>query len=644
MPCHPFPPSLTGLFARRSSVRFGPALDVGTVPFGNAVKPRVRNPMAPGTWPRPVLSAGAAGTPRMAARADRAAAAELALVSLADAAATGLSSREVLERVTEAAETLAGPATVHIWLGDPGGEGFRLCAASGARPGRQDFPLETIVRVDEGLVGRIAQDREPLVVTSLRREPHLVNLDWARDQGFVSFVGVPLARGERLLGVLGLFTWQHHRFTRREVSLLRAFAAHAAVALENARLFEALTRADHELQAAQERLVRAEKLRALGELAAGVAHDFNNLLGVILTRVEMARRQIRVPRVSEWLRIAEQAAQDGAQIVRQIREFTRGQHRQPVQAIDLNQVARDAVEMTESRWRRPASTGSGAIEVVTELGDIPSVDGQPAELREALLNLIANAADALGHGGRLRIVTRQAPDGVEVRVSDTGHGMSKEVQRRIFEPFFSTKGPRGAGLGLAMVYGIVSRHRGTITVDSVEGAGSTFTIHLPVGRQGPSLPVTPAGVAGPSKRVLIIDDNPTAGDALADMLRLQHYEVEVAGDGVTALAHLRARPFDVVLTDLTMPGQSGWEVARAIRSSDRTIPIAVLTGTAVDVSAEALQAHGIDAILTKPVGFEDLRSMLGRLRRPGRDLRRSGATLDRPLWRERPESRRSHRG
>ena len=726
---------------------------------------------------------------RTSVRIEGSVAAELALVRLAEAATAGRTSQQVLELVTEAAVTLAGAATVHIWLARSESRELQLAAASGARPGQKDFQPQTALNADEGLVGRIAQRREPLVVISLRREPHLVNLAWARDQGFVSFAGVPLVRGERLLGVLGLFTWRRRRFTRREVSLLSAFAAHAAVALdnarlyteaqaherelagladasrqfsamlrreeiltalveaavrlvparwslltidaktrevqpalvadpgsgvastvrgmepalirvsevvarsstvlhvrtlnalpvghaarrhlnelsvrsavlvpvgprdtpravlatfagddttppfterdarlaqtladragialENARLFEELSEAYRELQSTQMQLVRAEKLRALGEMAAGVAHDFNNLLVVILGRVHLLQRHINDPKLRQWLEMVEQAARDGAQIVRQVRAFTRVQPNQSAQSVDLNQVVRDAVEMTRPRWQGQPSTRDREIELKVEFGEIPPVDGQTAELRDVLTNLILNAVDALGDGGILRMVTQRDGDRVQMTVEDTGKGMSDEVRRRVFEPFFSTKGPRGTGLGLAMAYGIVARHGGEIGVDSVEGGGSTFTIRLPVGRERPVASAHPLRTSAPVLRVLVVDDDVAVREALADLLRLQHHEVAVAEDGTEALERFHSGSFDVVMTDLVMPGMSGWEVAKAIKVAHPEVRVVLVTGTAVDVPTDALQARGVDAIVAKPVGFEELETVMASVCRSG---------------------------
>jgi signal transduction histidine kinase len=705
--------------------------------------------------------------------------AELALVNLAEAATAGRPPQQVLAMVTTAAATLAGTATVHLWLARSGSRELELAATSGARPGREDFQPQTALSADEGLVGWVAQHRESLVVISLRQRPDLVNLAWARDQGFVSFAGVPLARGDQVLGVLGLFTWRRHRFTRREVVLLRAFAAHAAVALdnarlyaetraqelevaaladaarefsatlrhddivaalvqaavrliparwyiltldpktrevqsalvadrssilarrtrdvepalmrisdivaasgsllhvptldalpvghparvhlerlnvksailvpvgplsvprailatfscddttqpfterdvrlsqaladrggialENARLFEELTRAYRELRSTQEQLIRAEKLRALGEMAAGVAHDFNNLLGAILPRVQLLQRHVDDPKLTQWLQVIEQAVQDGAQMVRQVRAFTRGQSNESMRAVDLNEVIRDTVEMTRPHHRE--------IDVQMHLDEVPPVDGQPAELRVVLTNLIMNAVDALGNSGILEIASGRVGDGVEVSVADTGRGMSEEVRRRIFEPFFSTKGSRGTGLGLAMVYGIVARHGGEITVDSMEGVGSTFTVRLPIGRERTGSTTQPVYTGAPALRVLVIEDDLAVCEALADTLRLQHHDVVVAKDGAEGLTHLRSGSFDVVMTDLVMPGISGWEVARTIKACWPTVRVALVTATPLDDSPEELRARGIDAVVVKPVGFEELETLIAGLRR-----------------------------
>jgi CheY-like chemotaxis protein len=197
-----------------------------------------------------------------------------------------------------------------------------------------------------------------------------------------------------------------------------------------------------------------------------------------------------------------------------------------------------------------------------------------------------------------------------VSVADTGVGMSDSVRRRIFEPFFSTKGPSGTGLGLTMVYGIVSRHGGEILVETAEGAGSTFTIRLPVGRPPPAPMTRPSQVGLNSVRVLVIDDEPFVRDTLGEILRQQYHDVVVADDGVSGLARFREGAFDLVMTDLAMPGMSGWQVAQAVKAARPQVPVVLVTGWGVEVQADELQTHGVDRVMTKPFRFEDVQEVV----------------------------------
>jgi GAF domain-containing protein/CheY-like chemotaxis protein len=406
------------------------------------------------------------------------------------------------------------------------------------------------------------------------------------------------------------------QFTERDQRLAEAIADRAGTALEHARLYEELERAYEDLKTAQQHLVQTEKLRALGEMASGVAHDFNNSLAVILGRVQLVLRRIDDSTLRRWLEIVERAALDASQTVRRIQEFTRIRRDLPTETVDLNRVVRDAIEMTAPRWREDTQSRGLEVRLVARLGPIPPVAGHPAELREALMNLILNAVDAMPDGGAITVSTEAIETGVEIRVADTGIGMSEEVRKRIFEPFFSTKGMQGTGLGLAMVYGIVSRHGGQILVQSVEGIGSTFQILLPHGRgdirgRG-SLAMAPADHAA---RVLVIDDEEDVREALADMLREHRHAVTLAADGAEGLERLRDEAFDVVLTDLAMPGISGWQVAQAVKAARPDLPVVLVTGWGVELPAEQLRAHGVDRVMTKPFRLRDVLEVVASLRR-----------------------------
>jgi len=429
------------------------------------------------------------------------------------------------------------------------------------------------------------------------------------------WVGAPLRAGAGTLGVLTA-SREARPFTDGDERLLGNIADLAALALRSARLYEERTRAYSELTAAQDHLVRTEKLRALGEMASGVAHDFNNLLAAILGRTQLVLRHVEDPKLRRWLEVIERSALDGAQTVRRLQDFARVRRDQPKVSVDLRDVVRDALDITQSRWREEAMGRGLAIDVRTSLERVLPIAGDPAELREAMTNLILNAVDAMPEGGALTLATRMAGRRVEVTVADTGVGIPADVRDKIFDPFFTTKGPRGTGLGLSMTYGIVARHGGSITVDSEPGRGATFRLSFP-----PSHAVDPTPVvAGPATgapavalRCLVVDDEETVGAVLGDTLEALGHQAVVVTDGTAAVDLVRAERFDVVFTDLAMPGVSGWQVAVAVKASAPDVPVFLVTGFGVEVPVIEQRAHGVDGILPKPLRIEDVKTALAQV-------------------------------
>jgi GAF domain-containing protein/CheY-like chemotaxis protein len=492
-----------------------------------------------------------------------------------------------------------------------------------------EFVRTLAVPAGDGTSGRAVAERRPVWSADLLAEPEALRDPAVRGlverEGYRAALSVPILTQDTPFGCIATYWWEVHEPTPAEVETLTSLATFAAVAIENARLYEdarahesEATRALEELRRTQEQLVRVEKLRALGEMASGVAHDFNNVLAVILGRTQLLQRRIEDPTLRRWLGVVEQAALDGAQTVRQIQEFTRVRRDQPTQRVDLNEAAREAVEMTRGRWQHESQARGIAVRVEVALGPVAPIAGEPAELREALTNLILNAVDALPRGGNIRVATRGTEGHVEVSVTDTGVGMSESVRRRIFEPFFTTKGPAGTGLGLAMVYGIVSRHGGEIAVDTAEGRGSTFTIRLPVPRGQPAAAAPPTLAPRPEgARVLVIDDEPVVRETLGEMLRQQGHHVVAVDDGASGLARFRAEPFDLVMTDLAMPGMSGWQVAQAVKAARPHVPVVVVTGWGVELSQAELRAHGVDRVLGKPFEYDDVRDVVASFRGVG---------------------------
>src|SRR4030095_4365466 len=285
--------------------------------------------------------------------------------------------------------------------------------------------------------------------------------------------------------------------------------------------------------------------------------------------------------------------------------------------VGRNQLVEETLESADARWGEEPRSRGVAVEVRTALApDLPPVAGDPAELREALINLILNALDARAEGGELTLTTASAGERVELFVEDTGTGMPEHVRQRVFDPFFTTKGPRGTGLGLSMTYGILSRHGAQISVESQEGRGTRFRLSFPrttlAEGAGPRAPVPPAGAP---LRCLVWDDESAVGEVLGDIIESAGHRAVVVSDGDAALERFRAEPFDVVFTDLAMPGLSGWEVAREVTALRPGLPVYLVTGFGVELSPEELAAHGVRTVLTKPLDMRETLALLARLRR-----------------------------
>ncbi|PYM79206.1 MAG: hypothetical protein DME13_26755, partial [Candidatus Rokuibacteriota bacterium] len=431
------------------------------------------------------------------------------------------------------------------------------------------------------------------------------------------WLGVPMTAGEQVLGVIAL-RGGPRPFSAADERLLLNIAHLAALALRSVRLFEERTRAYGELAAAQDQLVRTEKLRALGEMASGVAHDFNNLLASVLGRAQLLIRRVQDPQQLQWLRVIERSALDGAQTVRRLQEFTRIRRDQPMVPLDVTQMVRDALDITQSRWREEPVSRGVAIEVRTELAAVPPILGDAAELREALTNLILNAVDAMPTGGTLGLVTTAGDDHVEIAVSDTGVGIPPAVREKIFDPFFTTKGPQGTGLGLSLTYGIVVRHGGFVTVDSEEGRGSTFRLSFPsAATVEPPTAASMQADAAPARtlRCLIVDDEEAVRTVLGDVVESAGHHATMVGGGAEAIERFRAEAFDVVLTDLAMPRVSGWQVARAVKQIAPRVPVVIVTGFGVELTPEERRTHGVDHVLVKPLQIQEILDALAEVAR-----------------------------
>jgi CheY-like chemotaxis protein/anti-sigma regulatory factor (Ser/Thr protein kinase) len=273
------------------------------------------------------------------------------------------------------------------------------------------------------------------------------------------------------------------------------------------------------------------------------------------------------------------------------------------------------VELTRPRWQDEAQVRGIHVEARLEAGAIPAVAGEVAALREVLMNLVLNAIDALPAGGTILVRTWAEADVVHCEVADDGVGMTADVQRRALEPFFTTKGFQSTGLGLSVNYGIVRRHGGDLTIDSAPGRGTRVRFTVPIARTPPPPGPVEAVLVTASLRILVVDDEREVRDVVAEILATQGHEVVQAAGGPEGLACLeRDESFDLVLTDLGMPGMTGWEVARAVKARRPSVRVGLLTGWGEEPAAKPEDRAAADFVLAKPITVDGLRAAVASLR------------------------------
>ena len=483
-------------------------------------------------------------------------------------------------------------------------------------PGGQEHSAPAALQAFAAAVLKAGRPRY-LHDTRRTRQPDTAALAQA---GLRQAAGFPCPGPDGPVAVLAVAHRSPGALTAEDLAGLAGLAAHLGTILHAAAQRAILRQSCEALKDAQGQRVGNERLAAVGQMAAGVAHDFNNMLASIMVRAELLRQVLTDPEWTAHLEVIERAAHDGARTIRRLQEFTRQGSTQDFRPVDLNAAVRDSLEIAKSRWKDDAQLAGIAIEVRTKLAEVPPVHGDLSEIREVLTNLIVNAVDAMPRGGVLTLTTRWIATGnrVELSVADTGTGMTEEVRAQIFDPFFTTKGPGGSGLGLSVSYGIIKRHGGDINVQTAPGAGTTFTVGLPAAAAGAAeVAEAPAEAPGPL-RVLVIDDEEPFRLSLYTALHREGHFVAVAASGEEGLRLFRISRFDVVLTDLGMPGLSGWQVAQAVKQMRRRTPVVLITGWGATLTEADRGRPEVDAILGKPVTSKAILQVLARLRVRGR--------------------------
>ena len=442
-----------------------------------------------------------------------------------------------------------------------------------------------------------------------------------------SVVIAPLVAEKTLFGVLVAARRERHAFSSPDCEFLKQLSEHVGLAARQAELNSALQMAYDDLRRSQQTTMQQERLRALGQIASGIAHDINNAISPVSLYTESLLE--REPNLSErarsYLTTIQRAIEDVAGTVARMREFYRQREPQlSLSRVDLNVTVQQALQLTQARWSDLPQQKGVMIEVKTDLAPGPAeVMVAEGELRDALTNLIFNAVDAMPEGGTLTIRTRRvepsSPEAgrhVHLEIGDTGVGMDEATQQQCLEPFFTTKGERGSGLGLAMVYGMITRHSAELQLESAPGTGSTFRlIFAAAGELVAEQIALPVSVQARNLRILLVDDDPLLIGSLREVLLNDGHDVTAANGGQAGVdtfvtASRSSEPFDIVVTDLGMPYVDGRRVAAAVKAASPKTPVILLTGWGQRLVSEGDVPPHVDRVLNKPPRLLDLRAAL----------------------------------
>jgi PAS domain S-box-containing protein len=442
--------------------------------------------------------------------------------------------------------------------------------------------------------------------------------------GLRSLVIAPLLSESSVFGVLVAARRAAHGFSSGDCEFLRQLSEHVGLAASQAQVYAALQRAYEELRQTQRAVLEQERLRALGQMASGVAHDINNAISpvALYTEALLEREPGLSERARQYLVTIQRAIDDVAQTVSRMREFYRPREPQQLLArVDLNRLIEQVIDLTRARWSDLPQRRGIVIDVQTNLAaDLPAIQGAESEIRDALTNLVFNAVDAMPEGGPLSLRTTVVSGAVCAEVRDAGVGMDEDTRRRCVEPFFTTKGERGTGLGLASVYGMVERHSGSLEIESEPGKGTTVRLVFPAVASEVASTVADFAPRTPTRRLrmLIVDDDPLIIEALRASLQSDGHHVTAADGGQAGIdafiaAEKGDEPFEVVITDLGMPYVDGRKVVSTIRAASRTTPIILLTGWGQRLAAENDVPLGVNRVLSKPPRLHELRIALAEL-------------------------------
>ena len=358
------------------------------------------------------------------------------------------------------------------------------------------------------------------------------------------------------------------------------------------------------------RLIQNEKLRAMGEMAAGITHDINNILTPIVGSVQLLKDTTKEKENLKLLSIIEICAYDGMNITNKVKRLTKkyNDNDSDFEIFSVDNVISDAIDLTKSKWLTGSIFKGIKINIIKSLKSNESVQGNITEIREVFINIITNAIDAMPKGGKIEVITKNKANRAIIEIRDNGMGMKKETQKRIFEPFFTTKGNNGSGLGLSISYNIILSHKGSMEIESEENVGTSFIIKLPICEK-----ITKSNDIGLINEIdfegniLVIDDQEQIRNIVSSMIKSM-VKCRIKACGCENLdSELKRRKYDIIVCDFTMPSINGFQVAEKVKEINKNTYFCLMTGWVG--SFEGQEMNNVDFILNKPINKESLKQM-----------------------------------
>lgn len=433
------------------------------------------------------------------------------------------------------------------------------------------------------------------------------------NHNFTRMLITPLCLEYKEKYYLACWSVEANALHQNDMELLSVFSLFAANLLRSALLVKNMTKTNEMLKKSSGQLAQIEAQAALTDMTSGLAHEFNNTIGGIIGRLQIMKVKNDDPNILENLGKIETMATNAAGIVRRLQEYTAGVKSKKLSEVDLNNILSDYFNKKDSGWIKDTQLKNIKVDF-TPYTDQANIEGSPIDLVVALDKLVENAVYYANENSTVKISFDEDHKYYIIRVFNTGKKIAENNRKKIFYPFFTTRNEYGAGLGLAIVQGIVLKHSGKIDVTSTNKDGTTFSVYLPkIGKKDEDSEVSYQPKKNYELSILVVDDDEQIREVLTDMLSIDGYHITACPDGFKALKAFEQEKFDLVITDLGMPGMSGLELSEAIYSKNPKIPIAMITGWGTQLNEDEIRLKGIRTVVAKPFHLKEIKELISDL-------------------------------